>query len=125
MNLLAQTKYRVFLDESYKAEKWFLEEKQNKEQFTEIRGEYGTIYNFSPKQLAVYVRSIRVANKLPKIWEVIRDGDFERVLLLPDSDLDLACIKIKAQKRRIYRPEVLEKLRANAKKARQGRISKG
>jgi len=111
VNLLEQTKYKVFFDESYKAEKKSPEDRRNKEQYGELRGEYGFVYKYSPTQLAVYINSAILKNRLPKAWKVVQHGDWEKTALIPDSDFERACSLVKAKKRRQYSQETLSKLK--------------
>lgn len=113
MDLSAQTKYKVFLDESYKHD--VTEERRKKWQYYELHGKYGMIYPYSASQLAVYFNTHKVSRKFLKRWFLITEGDFERVFLIPDSDLELAASSIEAKKRRQYSPETLAKLRKNIK----------
>lgn len=114
MNLLEQTVYRVYFDESIKVEK-DLEERRNKAQYVELRGLYGFIYPYSPTQLAATLTSKRVSNRLPKAWRVIQDGDFETTVLFPDSALGTVAAMMRIHKRRKYSPDTLTKLAARAK----------
>jgi hypothetical protein len=123
MKLLEQKKYRTRLEESYKAEKT-AEVKRDKEQYAEIPGKYGFVYNYSPTQLAVYVNSLVLKSRLPKAWKVIQNGDFEKTALIPDLDLDRACTLIQAQKKRQYTPEALARLKEHGKNISRKRGSR-
>jgi hypothetical protein len=112
MNLKDQKRYKVFLDESYSAEKEPGKDAE-KWRYRELRGRHGFMYSYSGSEIAVCFTSMKIAApvKREKRWRCIQDGDFESVFLLPDAEWKEAARLIKAKKRPSFTPEQIERYR--------------
>jgi hypothetical protein len=113
MNLKTdQKRYRVFVDESYEAEK---EDGKmaNLWRYYELRGNFGILYPFSETELAVTITSSRIAQKATRKvlgWQVIQNGDDETTLKLQNKDFEAAVDLIRPRKRRLVSPETARRL---------------
>lgn len=112
MNLKAdQRRYKVFLDDSYAAEKED-GKSSNIWRYYECRGRHGTVYPYSESQLAVLVTSGRISaeTQRTKNWPIIQNGDDETVFLIDSKGFEDGVQVVQAKKRRIATPESIRRL---------------
>jgi len=107
-----QSKYRVFIDESYAAEK---EEGKTREQwrYYELRGLRGTLYPYSETHLAMFVKGKVLIKKSPfgfKDATILQSGDEEIVLKVKNSELHNVAQFLKCRVKRIGNPELGRRL---------------
>ena len=115
MNLKTdQSRYKVFLDDSYAVEK---EEGKTAElwRYYELRGLQGIIYPWSESHLAAQLNAFnspipgRVKAEHPE-WTVIQSGDREITFKIPNKDFEDAAQLARCRKRRVVAPEAAERL---------------
>jgi hypothetical protein len=107
-----QRRYKVFIDDSYEAEK---EPGKTFEQwrYYELRGKYGSVYPYSETDLAMCVTSPKIAGRIRREmpdWPVIQSGDEETVFKVANSTLFSCAEAIQAKKRRVISPATRERL---------------
>jgi hypothetical protein len=116
MDLRQQTQFRVYIEESFQAQKDYgdpvlwKDAKANKWAYAELRGKYGLIYPYSKTQLAATINTKRIYARLPRTWKVIQNGDAETTVFFPDEALQMVASLMKIKKRRQYSKETLARL---------------
>lgn len=123
LELKCGKQFRIYLDESYKAEK-MANKTEQRWRYIELRGKYGYIYSYSHTEVAVAVIGSKRAKKvrLTYKWRIAQDSDDATVFVAPDSEIKDVCRIIKpfrqknlSDKRKAELSEVLKSARAAIK----------